>query len=319
MKLNIKIEIPQEKPDPQYLKWRDLCLSHLSEPCEYSRVKKAFEDSTDPLTRSALAKLLTHWDFLQQCTDPPQIFPDFKTFKNYPHLYRQLFIKPLNELWTSNELEVKLPLPAPFKLSLPTSVANYQFHGINTQAQIYTLSIAGQRLQLIHSNRTKGFGIDELVRVLSALPLQLLRLLVEVQLNPVPAPDDQELKGQGYDDHHRTLMAVLKKKVIIYPSSSSDSLEAIYKALFHETAHEAEELEAQNQLAYQEWRQAWKNAVKKDGNYYPTSYAKTSRDPGEDFAESFALYFLSRSTIAHQEYKLLFPNRMAFIRERYDR
>lgn len=328
MKLNIKIDIPQNQPNRQFQHWQDLCLEQLKtiNPINKSTLENHFKQVSSPLIRSALAKLLAHWSAIEH---PPADFSQwprsFRQLQNQSIHQTHLFIKPLNQIWTSNELNIKIPLPSPFKLSLPTMIHDYQFHGVKKEAISHQLNIANQCIQIISAKekalKTRPFEVDEMVRALSALPLQILRLIDKVILNPIADPEDLHLAQQGYESHHRALMAMLNKQVTIYPSNQQtthSSIEAIYRALFHETAHQAEELETLSEEQYIIWKKQWKLAIANDGPFFPSEYAEQSNDISEDFAESFALYFLTRSTIVHQEYQILFPSRMTFIKQRYD-
>jgi hypothetical protein len=176
-------------------------------------------------------------------------------------------------------------------------------------ADVYTATVDGRNIKIITpATPPAGKSVptaDELASSLATLPGKQLDSIHEVQASPNPNPSDSFWATQYNIPGFTSAATGGDGGVTYYPQNKSDywnPQEEVDRVMNHEGAHT---------LAGDLWKdpdekKAWADAVKKDP-FSPSKYADSSID--EDFAESVAMYNLSKGTECEAIARKRYPER----------
>lgn len=182
------------------------------------------------------------------------------------------------------------------------------FHNSMAPGFELTLRVSGDRVKL---RAAKSIPRAEVERVLTALTLlppiarpHVRTIILEPERNGL----DRAFAQMFNMPRFRSAMTADGETVRIYPRKEAWPPGMLAMTLLHEAGHNWSftHLGPQGHRAWERWAKAMKA-----DELSPSQYAK--KTPYEDFAETFALYFGTRDTPAHDEYRRMFPKRFRFM------
>lgn len=182
------------------------------------------------------------------------------------------------------------------------------FHNSMEPGVELMLRVSGDPIKL---RVAKSIGRVQVERVLTALTLlpPIARPHVRtIVMEPERSGLDRAFAQMFDMPRFRSAMTADGDTVRIYPREELWRPGVLTMLLLHEAGHNWSftQLGPQGHRAWERWAKV----MQADG-LAPSQYAKKTRY--EDFAETFALYFGTRGTPAHDEYRRLFPKRFGFI------
>jgi Domain of unknown function (DUF4150) len=182
-------------------------------------------------------------------------------------------------------------------------------------ADIYKANINGHIITIItprgggsdaerHSNgrelvSTHTPSVTQIMSSLALLPQSVVTTIDTVLVNPVRSTRDRRRE----DQRQRADADTGERRVTYFPRLESPSDAVVHANTIHEGGHAfAQDLFAKDSAQEARWAQA----MTADGQK-PSEYACAS--PGEDFAESFLMYTLSKGTQCEAYARYFYPNR----------
>jgi hypothetical protein len=159
--------------------------------------------------------------------------------------------------------------------------------------------------------------VDEVGAALAKLPPEVRAGIKQVVLNPVENPDDAYWRQQpGFDADHVSAMTANARTgtVNVFPVQNSYQPQSMATTFAHEVGHFVHRGNGQrSDFNHPAW-DPWKQAIASDKSA-ASKYAKNN--PAEDFAESYALYSMSKGTPAHDAYRKIMPERFKLLDQMY--
>jgi len=206
-----------------------------------------------------------------------------------------------------NQVDAHREAPVP-PIAGPTEVKSHRFKNpdgsyTNKPALRYDVTIDGRVVpvfvaQPVDPNSTQP-SVEQIAKGLASLPPESRSRVNEVRVDNKPNPEAFMYAG---DDGI----------VNIWPPKWRQAQPQIDAIMLHETGHIISSQEwGSSRRPEPEWKQ-WEEAAKKDG-CVPSEYAK--KNSREDFAETYALYMMVRSTPQEAAVRAMFPARFAMIDE----
>jgi hypothetical protein len=189
----------------------------------------------------------------------------------------------------------------PDSVTGPESVASGPFRLQAGAADKYTVKYGSKEIPVFVPAGTPRKDVDQLISTMDALPKANRQLIKQVVME---AKDDKSQNPPPFFD-------ALNGTVRAYPSGVAlDPPERRMSAMVHESAHLID-AHLQKKIGPQ-WDKDWHKAIQ-DDKLVGSQYGKKTE--GEDFAEAYLLYKLSKGTPEFDEYRKMFPNRWKHIDE----
>src|SRR5262249_38300374 len=119
----------------------------------------------------------------------------------------------------------------------------------------------------------------------------------------------------GFDADHVSAMTANSKTgtVNVFPVQNSYNPQSTATTFAHEVGHFAHNKAISGDINHPAW-DPWKKAIESDKSA-ASKYAKNN--VAEDFAESYALYSMSKGTPAHDAYRKIMPERFKMLDQIY--
>jgi putative peptidoglycan binding protein len=189
----------------------------------------------------------------------------------------------------------------PDSVTGPEKVESGPFRLEAGAADKYTVKYGTKEIPVFVPAGTPKKDVDQLISTMDALPKANRQLIKQVVMEK---KDDTSQNPPPFFD-------ALNGTVRAYPSGVAlDPPERRMSAMVHESAHLID-AHLQKKIGPQ-WDKDWHKAIE-DDKLVGSQYGKKSE--GEDFAEAYLLYKLSKGKPEFDEYRQMFPNRWKQIDE----
>lgn len=203
----------------------------------------------------------------------------------------------------------------PYTIGPAQEVPDHPFRSGTADALRYDVEVGGRTIPVYVPKDSSALSgsihtIDEVAKGLAALPEPSRNLVVQVNVEPGPNPDDAYWAQEYNDPNFSSYMTAGPDGVIdIYPASPQMSQDYLDGTMVHETGHIWSAQNWGSDANDARWND-WKAAMGDDPSV-ASKYAKAA--PSEDFSETLQLYYQVRGTPEEAAARSRMPARFKII------